>query len=464
MKKYDNYKTPDLAFFGEIPEHWKISRMKNAAQIVLGKMLTSEDKGDYQLKPYLKSKNIGWGQLNLDSVDEMWFSASELETYRIKRNDLLVSEGGEVGKTCIWADELHECYIQNSVHKITVFSENEPRFFLYYLNYLGGAGYFKQAVNQVSIAHLTKEKLMQTPCLTPPLSEQRAITTYLDHKTAQLDTLLAQKETLLRLLHQKRQALINEAVTQGLDPAAPRKPSGVAWLGDVPAHWEVKRLKNICSVRQGLQIPIELRYTEPFEGAFEYITIRSINNPNSPKEYIKSPSLRVICDYDDILMARTGATAEVVKGVKGAFHNNFFLVDYDRAQVLKDYLYYYLTHSSVKEYLKVMAGTTTIPDLNHGEFYETVFPHPPIVEQQAIVNFIETKTGKINEATAAVYTQIKTLKAYRQSLISEVVTGKVDVRTEAQALKGTVPTPSPKEKGSQPTPPRPAAVGQLGLF
>jgi type I restriction enzyme S subunit len=453
MDKYE-YQESGVDWLGSVPNHWPLRKLKHTVELNNSE---SEAEG-ITFKVALENIESGSGKHlgtdtpgfegpgNVFHADDVLFS--KLRPYLAKVLHAK-SDGLAVGEILVLTPN-KEVY--------------DSRFLFFrllsqaFINVVDSSTYGSK-MPRASWGFIKELKLP-----TPPLPEQRAIAAYLDHKTAQLDTLLAQKETLLRLLHQKRQALINEAVTQGLDPAAPRKPSGVAWLGDVPAHWEVKRLKNICSVRQGLQIPIELRYTEPFEGAFEYITIRSINNPNSPKEYIKSPSLRVICDYDDILMARTGATAEVVKGVKGAFHNNFFLVDYDRAQVLKDYLYYYLTHSSVKEYLKVMAGTTTIPDLNHGEFYETVFPHPPIVEQQAIVDFIETKTGKINEATAAVYTQIKTLKAYRQSLISEVVTGKVDVRTEAQALKGTVPTPSPKEKGSQPTPPRPAAVGQLGLF
>lgn len=119
MKKYDTYKDSGIEWIGEVPGHWEVKRLKAVAQIVLGKMLTNDDKGDFSLKPYLRAGNINWLNVNVDDIKEMWFSDKELEKYRLETDDLLVSEGGEVGRTCIWKNELPECYIQNSVHKIT---------------------------------------------------------------------------------------------------------------------------------------------------------------------------------------------------------------------------------------------------------------------------------------------------------------------------------------------------------
>src|SRR5690606_18122139 len=113
-------KDSGVDWIGEIPEHWEVRKLKYVANVVLGKMICNEDLGGYFRKPYLKSKNIQWMELNIDSVDEMWFSTKELKQYKLHTNDIVVSEGGEVGKACLWKDELPECYIQNSAHKVTM--------------------------------------------------------------------------------------------------------------------------------------------------------------------------------------------------------------------------------------------------------------------------------------------------------------------------------------------------------
>src|SRR5690554_4595195 len=166
-------KDSGIEWLGEIPEHWEVRKLKYVANVVLGKMLCNEDKGDYFKKPYLKSKNIQWLNVDISDVEEMWFSNSELEIYRLKKGDLILSEGGEVGKTCMWNDELDECYIQNSVHKVSINSGNLNTYFLYLFNTYGKKGGFDSIVNRVSIAHLTKDKLINIKCLVPPLSEQQ---------------------------------------------------------------------------------------------------------------------------------------------------------------------------------------------------------------------------------------------------------------------------------------------------
>src|SRR5690606_24769591 len=117
------------------------------ARIVLGKMLCPTNKGGFLLKPYLKSKNIQWLKVDVSSVDEMWFSKKELKLYRLKFEDLILSEGGEVGKVCIWQGEIDECYIQNSAHLVRMNSEFNSRLYLYQMYACGMYGYFDKIVN-----------------------------------------------------------------------------------------------------------------------------------------------------------------------------------------------------------------------------------------------------------------------------------------------------------------------------
>lgn len=217
INKNVKLKDSGIKWLGNIPESWEVRRLKNVCEVVLGKMLCNEDKGDYELKPYLKSKNIGWDNVIIEDVENMWFSKKELETYRIRRNDLLVSEGGEVGKTCIWRDELEECYIQNSVHKLTLFEDCSPEYYLYWMGMLGFIGHFKEIVNQVSIAHLTRDKIVKVKCLYPPFEEQKQIVQYIKTETATIDKTIAKTEREIELIKEYKEAMIAEAVMGKVD-------------------------------------------------------------------------------------------------------------------------------------------------------------------------------------------------------------------------------------------------------
>lgn len=210
-------KPSGIEWLGEIPEHWEVRKLKYVANVVLGKMLCNEDKGGYSKKPYLKSKNIQWLNVNLTDVDEMWFSANELEIYRLKRGDLILSEGGEVGKTFMWNNELEECYIQNSAHKVTINEGNLNYYFLYLFNTYGKKGGFDSIVNRVSIAHLTKDKLVNVKCLVPPFSEQQQIVSYIEKETTIIHTTISKIEKELVLTEEYKTALIAEAVTGKID-------------------------------------------------------------------------------------------------------------------------------------------------------------------------------------------------------------------------------------------------------
>ena len=206
-------KDSGVEWIGEIPEGWEVKKVKHISNVVLGKMLCNEDKGNYQLKPYLKSKNIQWLNVDVSSVDEMWFSKKEILDYRLKKGDLVLSEGGEVGKTCIWNDELEECYIQNSAHKITFHANNSQVYYLYLLFTAGKIGLFEKIVNRVSIGHLTKDKLINTEVIQPPLEEQIAISNWIESASNKIDTAISLKEQEIEKLKEYKATLINSVVT-----------------------------------------------------------------------------------------------------------------------------------------------------------------------------------------------------------------------------------------------------------
>ena len=210
-------KDSGIEWLGEIPAHWEVKRLKYIARITLGKMLTNVDKGGYHYRPYLRAQNINWEKVNVEDVKKMWFSKDELHQYRLNKNDLLVSEGGEVGRTSMWDEEIKECYIQNSVHKVTMKSTNNPFFFLYTFCLFGQRGVFESVASRISIAHLTKEKLKETVFPVPPNDEQERISKFISAETTKIDQATSRIEKQIDLLKEFRTALISEVVTGKID-------------------------------------------------------------------------------------------------------------------------------------------------------------------------------------------------------------------------------------------------------
>ncbi|MDX1943193.1 MAG: hypothetical protein SFU99_21695 [Saprospiraceae bacterium] len=436
MKTYDSYKPSGIEWIGEIPSHWEDVRIK---QLAVGEntlfldgdwIESTEIVFDENNIRYITTGNIGEGKYKEQGsgfITEETFK--KLNCTEVFPGDLVISRlNPPIGRACIIPD-LGKRIVTSVDNVILRPNDRYSKHFLVY--FFSNSKYYEFTLLEgrgATMQRISRSILGNIKIVVPKsIEEQTTIAHYLDRKTAEIDALIADKKRLLDLYEEEKTALINQAVTKGLDPTVPMKDSGIEWLGEVPAHWEVSRMKNICSVRQGLQIPIEKRHLTQIENSFEYITIRSINNPDNPKEYIENPPKNVICDFADILMARTGATGEPIINVSGVFHNNFFLIDYDRKQVDRMFLYYFLKSSRIKEYLLLMAGTTTIPDLNHGDFYNTPFFKFEIQEQKAIVHYIETESSRVDTKIAKTKKLINLLTEYRTALISEVVTGKVKV-------------------------------------
>ncbi len=188
-------------------------------------------------------------------------------------------------------------------------------------------------------------------------------------------------------------------------------------LGVIPQDWEVRRLGEVCRVNQGLQIPIEKRLTEPSANSYKYITIQYLNSAKNA-EYIINPTDSVICCEDDVLMTRTGNTGIVVTNVSGVFHNNFFKINFDRNIISKDFLVPYLRQDKTQHQILVKAGTSTIPDLNHKDFYSIYFPIPPLAEQERIAEVLGTWDEAIDKQSQLVKALERRKRALMQQLLS----------------------------------------------
>ncbi|WP_298737395.1 restriction endonuclease subunit S [uncultured Psychrobacter sp.] len=417
-QQYAEYKNSGVEWLGEIPSHWQLRRIQESANIINGYPFESSKFNPTKGTPLVRIRDIR------NQKAEVCFDGFVPEVAVINNGDILIGMDGDFN-VAKWAGG--KAALNQRV--ACVRHENSiTQSFLYYL-----LPFHMKIVNDLTyyttVKHLSSNDILKTTFALPSEAELKSIVSFLDHETAQIDSLIEKQQTLIQLLKEKRQAVISHAVTKGLNPDAPMKDSGVEWLGEVPEHWDVMQFRRITSLSQGLQIPQSERIHEPSKNNVEYITIKSIHAGDTleHREYINKPSLRVQCDYDDVLLARTGATGEVITGVKGAFHNNFFKIDYSE-KIDKNFLVNMLKVQELKSHLLMLAGTTTIPDLNHGAFLSTAIALPSLEEQEEICSEISRLSEKYNLLLEVAIKQVKLLQERRTALISAAVTGKIDVR------------------------------------
>ncbi len=186
----------------------------------------------------------------------------------------------------------------------------------------------------------------------------------------------------------------------------------------LPKDWEIKTFRDISTINQGLQIPISQRLKAPTEHAKFYITIQALNN-RKEFEYIKTYNESVVCHKDDILMTRTGNTGMVITNIEGVFHNNFFKINFDRTLINKDFLVYFLSLEQTQKTILKKAGTSTIPDLNHNDFYSLSIPLPPLNEQIAIANILSDVDRYLYSLDALILKKESVKKALSFELLSQ---------------------------------------------
>lgn len=207
-------KDSGIEWIGKIQQGWKINKVGRFYNIQLGKMLQPDRLNENEtLEPYMCSANINWQGINLNTIKRMWFSESEKESYLLKKGDLLVAEGGDVGVACIWNDEICNCYIQNAVHRVRSKAQSHNKYLYYWLYVLKNVGHIDLICNKATIAHFTKDKFSNSIFVWSPKAEQTAISAYLDKKCAKIDKIIELKQKLIDRFNDYKKSLIFEAVT-----------------------------------------------------------------------------------------------------------------------------------------------------------------------------------------------------------------------------------------------------------
>ena len=436
-RPYPAYKPSGVEWLGDVPAHWEVAAVKRYFSIQLGKMLqnTPNSPADIEV-PYLKAQHVQWFQVLTADVPTMWANQNEKHKFGIKPGDLLVCEGGEGGRCAIVRQQINNCIIQNALHRVRPHRQSLNAFLQYVMNTVTAVGWFDVLNNKATIAHFTKEKFDALKIVSPPLPEQRAIAAFLDRETGKIDALISKKERLVELLQEKRTALISHTVTKGLDPNAPLKNSGVEWLGEIPAHWEVRRLKYLATVNDE-KLP---ENTDPNTE----ITYVDIGNVDSVKgitgtedlvfENAPSRARRVVRQGDVIISTvRTylKAIARIESTNAALIVSTGFAVI--RPRHLDDgFVAYALGSPYFVERVVAHSVGVSYPAINASELACLDIAFPTVPEQAAIAAFLDRETAELDSLIAKVHDAIELLKELRTALISAAVTGRIDVREETE--------------------------------
>ena len=417
--------------------NWQLSPVKRHFDILLGKMLQPEKRSPEDVEvPYLKAQHIQWDKVLTEDLPTMWATPGEVSSLQVRKGDLLVCEGGEVGRAAIVAEEPPKnCIIQNALHLVRPKQAGDVRFLRYVLQHATSHDWLNVLCNRATIAHFTAEKFSDMWIWVPPLPKQCAIADYLDRETSRLDNLIAEQERLLSLLVEKRRALITQAVTRGLNPNVPMRDSGVEWLGEIPNHWGVERLRYLASEPLMYGANEAALETDPSFPRFVRITdisedgsLRSETFKSLPSEIAEPYLLR----EGDVLLARSGATVGKTfiyrkEWGKACFAGYLIRLRCNRDLLLPDFLFAF-TQSHIY-WSQIRGGTiqATIQNFSAEKYGGILLPLPPPTEQHSIVVYRDGETAKIDELSSTVKKNVKLLQERRAALISAAVTGQIHV-------------------------------------
>jgi len=409
MRKYDSYKKSGIEWIGEIPSHWEVKKgkrfipLKNGFPFDSSKFSPFSDSG----LPLVRIRDIE------TSAPETYYKGEVVEDAIIENGDILIGMDGDFN-IAIWNGG--KALLNQRVCKVEKDEIFDEKFIYYlfpkYLKVINDLTYF------TTVKHLSNNDLWQVKYPLPPKTEQTAIAAYLDRKTAEIDELIADKKRLLELYEEEKTAIINELVTgkkvwygNAWTEPVEVKDSGIEWLGEIPEHWEVKKLKHVAILKSGNSI-----VSEQIKESGEY----PVYGGNGLRGYFSE----FTHDGSHVLIGRQGAYCGNIKYGYSKFWAS------EHAVVVSptvDYEIVYLGELLRTMNLGQYSVSAAQPGLAVDMIKNLFIPFPSRNEQQSIVRHIETESALINSKKSKTEKLIELLTEYRTALISEVVTGKIKV-------------------------------------
>ena len=436
MNTYPSYKDSGVEWIGEIPSGWVVKPLKYVSDNNLNSLGNSTDP-EYKLN-YIEISDVN-SLGTFEKPTQYTFSKSPSRCRRIvKKNDIIISTVRTYLKSIGFIkEEVKDLICSTGFCVITPYKKVILPDILFYMvrmeSFISTVISLSEGVSYPSI---NSDKLVGVKILIPPLQEQQQIVDYLDYKTSKIDTLIEKTEQKIELLKEQRTSLINTTVTKGLNPNVEMKDSGVEWIGEIPSGWVVKPLKyvsdnNLNSLGNSTDPEYKLNYIEISD-------VNSLGTFEKPTQYTfsKSPSrCRRIVKKNDIIISTVRTYLKSIGFIKEEVKDlicstGFCVITPYKKVILPDILFYMVRMESFISTVISLSEGVSYPSINSDKLVGVKILIPPLQEQQQIVDYLDIETSKIDKLVNIESKRIDLLKEYRQSLISEVVTGKVDVRDE----------------------------------
>jgi type I restriction enzyme S subunit len=413
---YPDYKDSGVEWLGEVPEHWNVKRLKHNLQLLTEKTDRRENA--------VALENIeGWSGRFIQTE-----TTFEGEGIAFERGDILFGKLRPYLAKAYLAETCGEAV--GDFHVMRPINNTIGRFVQYQILNREFIAIVDGSTFGAKMPRASWDFLGNMVLATPPIHEQKTIAHFLDRETAKIDVLIAEQQRLIELLKEKRQAVISHAVTKGLNPGAPMKDSGIEWLGEVPAHWNIIRIGALFK-----------DVTE--EGIDELPVLQvSIHHGVSDREINEEELDRKVSRSDDRSKYKQVQPDDLVYNMMRAWQGGFgtvtvrgmvspaYVVARPIAQFSTRFIECQLrTPNAVEEMRRHSQGVTDFRLRLYWEEFKTLqISLPPIEEQKGILSFLDNETTKLDTLTAEAQRSIDLLKERRTALISAAVTGKIDVR------------------------------------
>lgn len=440
---YEKYKDSGIEWIGEIPEHWEVKKIKSKCYVkarVGWKGLKSDEflrEGFAFLitGSDFKNDSVNWSEcyhIGADRYEDDPF-------IQLKENDLLITKDGTIGKLAIVKNLTKPACLNSGIFVVRPLNNDISTEFLYWILKSKSFKQFNEFTSYGStIQHLYQNVFVEFSFQFPTLAEQTKIANFLDQKTAEIDELIADKQRLLALYEEEKTAIINQAVTKGINPDAPMKDSGIEWLGEIPAHWEVKKLKNLVSkIGSGVT---------PSGGSTVYLKsgIPLLRSQNIHFDGLKLEDVAYISEEIDESMKNSRIQAkDVLLNITGASIGRCYYLpdDFEYGNVNQHvcilrpkidkidtkYLYFLMRSELGQLQIALQQTGANREGLNFEQLRNFLFCIPSVKEQKNIIRELENETDKVNTKITRTQKLIDLLTEYKTALISEVVTGKIKV-------------------------------------
>ena len=457
LEPYPDYKDSGVQWLGKVPTHWEARRLRTIGEMRVSNVDKHSRHGERPIRlcnyvDVYKADRIQTGMPLMAATA----APEEIERFRLRPGDVLITKDSEawddIGVPALVAGAADNTICGYHLALLRPFSGCVTGGFLFRAVQSSAVAYqFHVRANGVTRYGLTHNAIKSTWLPVPPLPEQAAIVRFLDHADRRIRLYIRAKEKLIALLEEQKQAIVHRAVTRGLDPNVRLKPSGVEWLGAVPEHWEVRRVKSLSLVKRGAS-PRPIADPNYFDGYGEYAWVR-IADVTASSRYLErttqrlsvlGQSLSVPLEPGALFLSIAGSVGKpIISHIKCCIHDGFVYFP----QFTGDVEFLCRIFASGAPFARLGKLGTQL-NLNTDTVGSISLGWPPSEEQAAIVSFLDRTTAALDAATTSAQRETSLLREYHTHLIADVVTGKLDVREASAGLPDEVEEPEPFDETS----------------